>query len=371
MRMTGYLIGTLLAAFSATQAYPQAGSASAARPLNPVDGIIAAFESHSVVALGEGDHNNEQGHALRLQLIRDPRFARVANDILVEFGNPLYQEVMDRYIRDEDVPPDTLRHAWQDTTQAHEVWDVPIYEEFFRAVREVNAKLPKKRKLRVLLGDTPIDWNQVHTRDELRKIVRSDKNAVGIIEREVLTKGRRVLVVYGDMHLVRKNTYWMLADKAAAEERFARPVETIVALLESSGATVFSIRTAFTDLSALQPDLATWTPPYLTLIRGTPLGEASFLYYYPDDIYVRRPDNTWERVKADPDRSPRMQDQFDAILFLGPQSSITYSTLSKTQCADHEYMRMRIERMKISAGPNANSAGVELQDFCAKKLAGE
>jgi hypothetical protein len=28
------------------------------------------------------------------------------------------------------VPSATLRQIWQNTTQAHEIWDVPIYEEF-------------------------------------------------------------------------------------------------------------------------------------------------------------------------------------------------------------------------------------------------
>jgi hypothetical protein len=30
-------------------------------PLDPIDGIIAAFRKHKVVALAEGEHGNEQG----------------------------------------------------------------------------------------------------------------------------------------------------------------------------------------------------------------------------------------------------------------------------------------------------------------------
>ena len=153
-----------------------------------------------MVTLGEGGHNNEQTHALRMSLIRDPRFAKVVNDIVVEFGNSRYQDVMDRFVGGEDVPHATLQQVWQNTTQAHEIWDVPIYEEFFQEVRKINAKLPKKRKLRVLLGDLPIDWDQIKTQDDLRKVVRSDTVPAGIIEREVISKGRRALVIYGDMH---------------------------------------------------------------------------------------------------------------------------------------------------------------------------
>lgn len=66
-----------------------------------------------------------------------------------------------------------------------------------------------------------------------------------------------------------------------------------------------------------------------------------------------------------------MQDQFDAILYIGPKSSMTYSKLTKASCADQEYMQMRLGRMKISAGPNADTAGAKLQEFCSKLLASE
>jgi hypothetical protein len=38
-------------------------------PLEAISGILDAFRTHSVVALGEGRHNNEQGYAFRLALI--------------------------------------------------------------------------------------------------------------------------------------------------------------------------------------------------------------------------------------------------------------------------------------------------------------
>jgi hypothetical protein len=98
-------------------------------PVDPIIGIVNAFETHTVVALGEGNHGNEQGHAFRLELIRDPRFAAVADDIVVEFGNSLYQDVVDRFVNGEDVPYGELSRVWQNTTQAHPVWDRPIYEE--------------------------------------------------------------------------------------------------------------------------------------------------------------------------------------------------------------------------------------------------
>src|SRR5262245_26339603 len=63
-------------------------------PVDPVTAIIEAFKSHAIVALGEGPHGNEQGYAFRLSLIRDPRFAVVVNDVVVECTSSLYQGVV-------------------------------------------------------------------------------------------------------------------------------------------------------------------------------------------------------------------------------------------------------------------------------------
>ena len=76
---------------------------SPAVPIEPITGILEMFKTHDVVALSEGNHGNEQGHAFRVALIRDPRFAAAANDIVVEFGNAHYQAVIDRFVQGEPV----------------------------------------------------------------------------------------------------------------------------------------------------------------------------------------------------------------------------------------------------------------------------
>jgi hypothetical protein len=59
----------------------------------------------------------------RLSLIQDPRFPATVNDIVVESGNSLYQDIMDRFVRGEDVRDKDLRQVWQNTTQVGTVWD--------------------------------------------------------------------------------------------------------------------------------------------------------------------------------------------------------------------------------------------------------
>src|SRR5215471_4647200 len=152
-------------------------------PLEPVSAILDGFRTHDVVALGEGRHNNEPGYAFRLSLIRDPRFATVVNDIVVESGSSQYQNAMDRYIHGENVPNVMLRHAWQDTTQPDTAWDVPMYEEFFAAVRAVNATLAPSRQLRVLLGEPPFDWDHATRESWLRIGLERDRFAADLIQR--------------------------------------------------------------------------------------------------------------------------------------------------------------------------------------------
>jgi len=300
-------------------------------PVEPIGAILDAFRSHSIVALGE-DHGNEQGHAFRLSLIRDPRFAAKVNDIVVEFGNARYQDLMDGFVRGGNVSEEALRHVWQDTTQISGVWDRPIYEDFFRAVRAVNASLPRERQLRVLLGDLPVDWDAARrtppkpgerrlfgqpVQKSMEGSMNRDRHAADIVQREVRARHRRALVIFGDMHLSR------------------RP-GSIVRLLESNAEPrVFSIqnatRNSFDSLRELQSDLSSWSVPSLALVSGTVLTLKEF-------------------------------SSFDAVLYLGPPSAMTASRLPQSLCSDAKYVSMRRERMASSGLPQAKADEILARD---------
>src|SRR3954468_21413968 len=138
-----------------------------ATPVDPTTVILNAFRTHPIVALSEGQHWNLQGHAYRLLLVRDPRLQKSIEDIVVEFGDARYQDVIDRYVAGGDVPYDELRHVWEDTTMPNTVFDMPVYEELFRTVREVNRSLPAGKRLRILLGDPPIHWAEISSSDRI------------------------------------------------------------------------------------------------------------------------------------------------------------------------------------------------------------
>jgi hypothetical protein len=307
--------------------------------LDPISAILDAFKTHAIVALSEGRHNNEQGYLFRLALIRDPRFAMVANDIVVESGSSKHQDVMDRFVRGESIPDVVLRRAWQDTTAPDPVWDVPMYEEFFKAVRDVNRSLPRERQVRVLLGDPPFDWEKA-TRDEWLRVDR-DGFAADLVRREVLAKQRRALVIYGNNHLLRRGSTLL-----------------VPRLLATCETCVFNIwtHTAGGDLRMLQADIATWQAPAIALLRNTTLGTAPYGFYQPTGV-----------------EGPHMDEQFDAILYLGPVSSITIwrGEVSPSLCADSEYMKMRLNRMALADPPGRDlppgiqSPADRLRNYCA------
>lgn len=352
-RIAYLVVGSVLAAAlwlglsAPTKAQP-------ATPLDPVSAIVAAFGDHDIVALGEGNHGNLPGHTLRLQLIRDDSFRDTVNDIVVEFGNSRYQSTIDQYIAGEFVAIEELRKVWEDTAQANPVWDTPIYEEFFRAVRELNMSAPDDRRLRVVLGDVPFDWSAVRTlADYNRQPQRNDAASAAIIRREVLAKDRKALVIFGDLHFPRKPVVLEPRDPQDEHSHTISGDRSIVAHLEAAGAKVFSIYSnTFADLGSIQYDAAGWSTPSLALLANTALGERPFGTFQPVATLV---DGRW--MKNDDLHSPSMAEQFDAVLFLGPPAAIRYAPPSPALCSDRAYLEKRFFRMElVGLGAQAEQA---------------
>ncbi|MBB5778972.1 hypothetical protein [Nonomuraea jabiensis] len=193
--------------------------------------VLAAFERHRLVAIGESHGQQEHGDAQQM-LLADPRLPQVVDDIVVEFGNALYQPIVDRFVAGGAVDDHALRQVWRNTTQSPgATGDHPIREQFFRTVRAVNWTLPARRRIRVLLGDPPIDWSRITTQDQVDAfLAQRDAHMASVVKREVLAKKRRALICYGSGHVMHSPQPGQNADHAVPliEEQTGRHVYVIV-----------------------------------------------------------------------------------------------------------------------------------------------
>ena len=131
-------------------------------PTPALDGVIGALRTNQLVAISD-PHGSATGQTFIRQLIADPRFADLVDDIVVEVGNARYQPLVDDYVNGKAIDESALAEAWLNTTVANQISaDV----EWFRLVRQINRTRPADRRMRILLGDPPIDWTKVQTRED-------------------------------------------------------------------------------------------------------------------------------------------------------------------------------------------------------------
>ena len=353
MKCTAAVI--VLGVLSASTGSAQVAAPRPPVPQDPVAAIVNAFSTHDVVAVSD-PHGNVQMQEFLLSLVRDPRFAVAANDIVVETLSARYQDVIDRFVRGDDVPAGALRRAGED----HSVPTSMGFqgEELLRAVRAVNASLTG-RKLRVIAGDPPIDWDNITSEaDHRRWIELRDSYPADLIRRQVLERGRRALVVYGQLHLQRRHI-------ASNYEMSSWEAQTIVSLLERDArARVFNVWTVLDRSIAPPAEVASWPAPRLTILQGTTLGAMDFggltagvdggRFAVTDKGFVPIPKQDWKPM--------RLEDQFTALLYLGPPSSMTYSTIPVEYCRDKEFVARRLQRLARGVPP------FELENF--KKACG-
>jgi hypothetical protein len=164
-----------------------------------VERILESWKSADAVCLGE-DHGRKYDSDLRLALVRHPAFPRTVRVIVVEFANPVHQALLDRFILDgAEMSRQELAVVWRDATGA-EVWETSIYEEFLRAVRQVNLGLLREQRVRVLGGDSPIDWSKITKAEQLVPLINRGGNIRTIIAREILDAHLKGLAIYGARH---------------------------------------------------------------------------------------------------------------------------------------------------------------------------
>jgi hypothetical protein len=201
MRRLTYAIAIVAAALSISPARAQTTTTPIGGTLvqPAVDGIFEAFKTHPLVGLGD-DHGLAQEMDFYAALVRDPRFAREVGNLVVEAGAGGRQGVIDRYVAGETVPYTELRTVWSDTVG----WIPPAgylgFAKLFAAVRAVNKALPPDERIRIWLGEPPIDWSAASLDQVQAAMSARDSYPASVIDQNILAKGRKALVIYGLAH---------------------------------------------------------------------------------------------------------------------------------------------------------------------------
>ena len=168
------------------------------------DYITAAFQTHPLVAFSEPGHGASGTREFLAALIRHPGFAGVVNDIVIECGNARYQRIADRYFSGGAVERDELKQIWEETTIVSGVWQLPMYEAVLADIRAYNMTLPEAHRLRVVLGDPPIDWDRVRGPADEDMNDWRDAHFAWVVQEQVIKRGRRALLWIGGAHTSRR-----------------------------------------------------------------------------------------------------------------------------------------------------------------------
>jgi hypothetical protein len=161
--------------------------------------LEAAARVHQVVLIGE-IHGWSAEHRLLRGLVQSPELQ--VDDVVVEFGNARHQALVDAYVSGADVTLAEASRAWLETTQGG-VWASREYAEFFKVVRERNLQTADA-PLRVVLGDPPLPAGGARVGELDFWLLQRDTHFATVIHRQVLSRGRRAVVIAGAGHVLRR-----------------------------------------------------------------------------------------------------------------------------------------------------------------------
>jgi hypothetical protein len=319
--------------------------------VNAIDGILHAFQRHSLVGIGD-NHNSAQEEDFYAALVRDPRFSTEVGNVVIEFGGAAHQNLLDGYLNGQEVAYADLRTIWTDVVGWMPTVTGLGYANFFAQVRAVNLALPAERRIHVWLGEPAIDWSKIKNKAAFDPIfAQRDTHAADVIEKNILEPGRKAVVIYGDLHFYNNRGLRRLIEKQYPNAFF------IVAMY--AGYATKSCTASF------EQGITDWPVPALAApLRGTSL--ESTLYRSDCDVEPRT------SLPFSPTMSEAQRVQFadaiermdsgvdgDALLFLGKADTLTRTPMEPGIYLDLKYRREIERRQRLAFGGSLTGSGVE------------
>jgi hypothetical protein len=333
------------------------------KPADAETALLAAFDKYEVVGMSAA-HGNKDLDDFILHLVRNPAFSGRVNVIAVECGNSLYQPTLDQYIAGADVPLSEVRQVWRNTTQPM-CGVSAFYEVLFPLVRRINQTVPAEKKLRVLACDLPIDWSKVKTRQDFARgqFLMRDPGIASVIEKEVLSKHRKALMLFGTAHLFHEE------DTAVGLYEKDYPGLTLV-VADHTGFGNWTPLEKYND--QFEARMASWPVPSLVQdMKGTWLSDLLDMTYSSGNVTFGVADNGKlpsgpVKAKGTFSKLPDHQAEFrfskmaDAYLYLGPRDLLLNEPTPSEVVLDKDYMAELQRRAAIvGEGPMANQTDPE------------
>ena len=314
--------------------------------------IAKVYDRHPLIFMGEW-HRNAQQHVFLRELIRDPAFLCRTDDIVIEFGNARLQPIADRWASGEDVSEAELVSMFRET-EVMFAWNAPMYRAFYETVREVNGKHLCPHPVRLVLGDPAFDWANIETVEQFKALPDRDEFFTDVVEREVLAKKHRALLISGALHALRH-----YPKRAPDEEGFAEPSAAQLIEKKHPGS-LFIVALVTTPAAAETMKMP--PPPSFRVVGGTALEKLSFAIIAP--AWNAKPvivngKHDWQL--EDSNAWPPMGQVVDGVLYLGGDETRVFPPPSIY--LDPVYQTQLRKRAEIIKAYNGQDFGVILDDL--------
>lgn len=297
-----------------------------------IPSILAAFDKYEVVAMPE-DHGLKDLDDLIFALVRNPSFPEKVNDVVVECGNSLYQPILDRYIGGEDVPLTEARNVWR-IPPLCSGWGSGFFEQLYPLLRAINQKLPPQKRFRVLAGGLPIDPEKVKSFEDILKLGPRDAHIASIMEKEVLSKHRKALMLFGTYHLLH-----MTEVRASAVSMYEKDYPNVTFVISELTGSDEEVWAAF----------ANWPSPSLAQAKGTWLGALDLSHFLPPGTMISEKDCSVHHDFPKHLQKP-MEDLVDAFLYDGPKDLALKEQFPAYIVLDADYMAEARRRESLGPG---------------------
>lgn len=320
------------------------------KPEDATAAVLHEFENHNIVIFGE-IHGNMQEYEWLRSLIGTLEFADRVDDIVMEFGNSLYQKSVDRYTAGEDVPIEQVAKAWRNTVGAIGP-PSPVSGWIYQAVRETNLKRRGKHQMRVLCGDPYIDWDNVKTREDIAPYLgHRDEWYTKVVKDEVLAKNHRALLIMGWGHFLR-----------GLGHPYIEPQ------LQQAGAKTYLVvfgTNAVGGYDDLDHRFDSWPKPVIVSLADNWVGELAAMPVVsggeggPHMVIIGPGPGSGSNASQIPPAPLKLKDAADALLYVGPRDNLTQVHMTRAELDGTPYGKEVQRRLTIEGFPSGLGAGGE------------